>query len=770
MSGVAVTISGDNAQAIAALNGVANKAESVAERIRNGFQQRIGQRMFDGLARAAAALPGAMKDAIDAGGRLSDQMARTGAAGEGLVVLERALKNAGIESGKTVTLLGLMQKSIAGLNEENQSTGEAFASLGLNMANLRSMDPVAAFEAIGKAIAGVSDPAERTALAMRIFGRSGAEALVVFSEQDALGKARKQLGGLPSTLAASAAALDTVSDRMGNLNTGWQQLAASAAVAVLPALTEITARIESMDLTSLGQKIGGVLNAFVALAPAIKTVGIVLVGLKLSSIITDLNAKRAAWWGSTQAINANTAALRANSAAGSTNKASGGSKAGLMAGGALAIAGIGLQILDNATQKLEAANRAMAESFARGQSAAEKFSVETIRGQVATREEIEKTVEDIRAEQEALNKAAQAQAMEAPDFETSGRIMDDAQTSIDLLETKIKLIRQTSNEQLSANQATRDAAKAEQEYQDSLKKSAETYEVAKKAFQTTLEANEKKSIESLPLEDQLKELEAAEKKVRESFNSQIQADYKGATASEIAAGLESGGNTTVRGEEMERVNQLLDIETRRAEIQEKLAASQKESAQKLAEAKTDYQAELDMLNAELDGNEEKLRQLQKEAEIRQTIAQLTGSGMDADTAAKRAQEMAEKRATIPLANARRDARDTLESARAKLAGPEAEKELTIKRRAKELQDQTGMDEKEARRMAKGESAFEELNSMQAPERGPAFQGVSSMAAIGGGGRVGPAMDYQRQISEYNQRMVQLLETIAAAAEPNLAES
>jgi hypothetical protein len=80
MSGVAVTISGNNAQAIAALNGVANKAESVAERIRNGFQQRIGQRMFDGLARAAAALPGAMKDAIDAGGRLSDQMARTGAA------------------------------------------------------------------------------------------------------------------------------------------------------------------------------------------------------------------------------------------------------------------------------------------------------------------------------------------------------------------------------------------------------------------------------------------------------------------------------------------------------------------------------------------------------------------------------------------------------------------------------------------------------------------------------------------------------------------
>jgi hypothetical protein len=115
MAGVSVTIGGNASGAIAALDGVASKASRIADKIRTGFQERVGHRLLDGLVQAASSLPNAMRGAIDAGGRLADQMARTGAAGEGLVVLERALMNAGMAADSTVKLLGLMQKGIAGL-------------------------------------------------------------------------------------------------------------------------------------------------------------------------------------------------------------------------------------------------------------------------------------------------------------------------------------------------------------------------------------------------------------------------------------------------------------------------------------------------------------------------------------------------------------------------------------------------------------------------------------------------------------------------------
>ena len=102
MAGVQIDITGDASKATAALNGIASMAESVAERIRNGFQQRIGQRMFDGLAEGAreafSKVVEGVKSALDAGSELTDQIARTGASGKNLVILGQAFKNAGMEA------------------------------------------------------------------------------------------------------------------------------------------------------------------------------------------------------------------------------------------------------------------------------------------------------------------------------------------------------------------------------------------------------------------------------------------------------------------------------------------------------------------------------------------------------------------------------------------------------------------------------------------------------------------------------------------------
>jgi hypothetical protein len=256
MAGVSIKVGGDFTK----LDELKNKAERTAGSIKSAFNSRMGRAAFAGLAAAGtaafAAIAASMKMAIEEGGKLSDLMARTGASGEGLMVLQQALKNSGMEASAAAKFLGLTQKAIAGINEDSKATAPSFARLGLQVEKLRAMDPVDAFRTIGKALMEIEDPADRAAEAIKIFGRSGAETLVLFSDTSAFEKAKTQLGGLPKTLADNAAELDRVSDSMGLLQIKMQQMGAEVAVALLPELLKFSDWVNELDLGEIGSAIG----------------------------------------------------------------------------------------------------------------------------------------------------------------------------------------------------------------------------------------------------------------------------------------------------------------------------------------------------------------------------------------------------------------------------------------------------------------------------------------------------------------------------------
>jgi hypothetical protein len=232
----------------------------------------------------AAALPAAafagvvasMKSAIDAGGKLSDMMARTGADGEKLFVMQRAFENAGIAGGKVPAVLNKMQKALAGVNEEGKRVqSRVFSDLGLNVMELQGMDAAAAFEKMAGAFAKIPDPAKRAALAMELFGRSGGELLVLMNDGKAFEVAAQQVGGLGKTLADNAEKLDKISDSMKTLGVKAQQVGAEIAVELLPALEGIADTLNAMDfsgatrdaikfvkamepLADIGKRLGGV--------------------------------------------------------------------------------------------------------------------------------------------------------------------------------------------------------------------------------------------------------------------------------------------------------------------------------------------------------------------------------------------------------------------------------------------------------------------------------------------------------------------------------
>lgn len=259
MAGINITLGGNFGK----LDELKKKTKDTAQSIKGSFAG-IGKSLATGISGAAVAgtaaafagIAASMKTAIDAGGELNDMMAQTGAAGKGLLVMQRAFKNAGLAAGDVAPALQRMQKALAGVNEEGQPTNAAFKKLGLSVADLTAMDPVAAFQKISEAIAAIAMPAQRTAVAMELFGKSGGKMLSVVTDASAFSAAAEQLGTLGDVLPEIAADADFVGDAVGTLDTKMQQLGAGVLQELMPALLEVAKTINTADFVSLGQDIG----------------------------------------------------------------------------------------------------------------------------------------------------------------------------------------------------------------------------------------------------------------------------------------------------------------------------------------------------------------------------------------------------------------------------------------------------------------------------------------------------------------------------------
>jgi hypothetical protein len=181
MAALTFKVGGDTSGLKRALAGAEGMMKGLA-----GAAKRVALGGFAaGAVGVTTALVG-MNKALSLGGRLSDVAANTGLlAGEALI-LEQALREAGISGEKLQPTIQKMQKSIVEAGDGLQTPLRAFEALGLKLEELEAMKPGEQFAAVQEALAGVADPAERSARAMQIFGRSGGELGALFSNPDAM--------------------------------------------------------------------------------------------------------------------------------------------------------------------------------------------------------------------------------------------------------------------------------------------------------------------------------------------------------------------------------------------------------------------------------------------------------------------------------------------------------------------------------------------------------------------------------------------------------
>ena len=196
-------------------------------------------------------------DALNMGGRLKELSDRTGVAVDRLLLLERAFHNAGIGADAVGPIVNKMQKAIVDASDGSSKAADAFSQLGLSLSDLEKMSPEDQLRTIGKAIAGIPNEADRAAISIEVFGKSGGALNQLFADFDGgIETAKDQLGSLPALMKGASEQFDRIDENLFSVGQKFVEFAAGLLDKVAPALDAVTTALSMIDAAGIGQSIG----------------------------------------------------------------------------------------------------------------------------------------------------------------------------------------------------------------------------------------------------------------------------------------------------------------------------------------------------------------------------------------------------------------------------------------------------------------------------------------------------------------------------------
>lgn len=227
----------------------------------------IGRAFVDGIRTIASTFGNYAGSVLQATESTSNLSRELGISYNELTAIQLAaqLSGASAESlGKAFTKAQVtITKAAAGGKEAVQ----ALSAIGLSAADFQGLSSSEQFTLIANAINGITDPAQRAAAAVAIFGRSGAELLPVFRELGGnLGQAQELLakfnGGIS---AAQAEQVNAIGDAFDKVGAAIQIVATQALAALSPALTqasnEFITFLASLDIAAVAQTASAAIEA-----------------------------------------------------------------------------------------------------------------------------------------------------------------------------------------------------------------------------------------------------------------------------------------------------------------------------------------------------------------------------------------------------------------------------------------------------------------------------------------------------------------------------
>lgn len=200
-----VELYADSSALVRELHVAGDKVKRFGESVRG-----VGVGMAAAGAAAAAPLIASVRHFMTAGDALQEMSVRTGMAVESLSKLQYAAGLSGLSVEQMEVGFRQMQRTISDAAAGMGAASADLERLGVTAKELQGLTPEQQFMRMADALAAVSDPTERAAMAMNVFGRSGTAMLPMLAGGSAglreMMEQAQAAGAVMSTDAAESAA------------------------------------------------------------------------------------------------------------------------------------------------------------------------------------------------------------------------------------------------------------------------------------------------------------------------------------------------------------------------------------------------------------------------------------------------------------------------------------------------------------------------------------------------------------------------------------
>lgn len=220
----------------AGLDKAEKEAQKRAKAIEDAFDSAaVGVGVaFGAIATAGVAAFAAISQGIEEAAKFQDLAEMTGGSAEGLASLAVAAKTAGVDIESVAAASIKLTKNLTGVDDESKAAGAALAALKIPIEEFKKLSPEERIDALTKAFANFADGTGKTAVAVDLFGKSGAEQLKLF-------KALEEQGGRNVILTAEQIKqADDFADKQARARAELTLYAAALSTQALPAITAFT--------------------------------------------------------------------------------------------------------------------------------------------------------------------------------------------------------------------------------------------------------------------------------------------------------------------------------------------------------------------------------------------------------------------------------------------------------------------------------------------------------------------------------------------------
>lgn len=185
-----------------------------------------------GAAVSVGAFVNLIKGSIDAAGALNDLSIKTGASVESLSKFGEVGRLSGVSAEQIGQSMNRLAKSLAVASEDSKGAAAAIKSLGLDFDQFKRLSPDEQMLAVAKAMNGFADGSGKSAAAMALFGKQGAELLPFMTDLAETGELQARV------TTEQAAQADAFGDNLEKLKVSGMAWSQELAMGMVPALSD----------------------------------------------------------------------------------------------------------------------------------------------------------------------------------------------------------------------------------------------------------------------------------------------------------------------------------------------------------------------------------------------------------------------------------------------------------------------------------------------------------------------------------------------------